>query len=1064
MKIVLFVIIAFFAGLIALSFVTKCYEPGEGVMISNLEVIVPVHIKGMDENDPSTLWVDSKEKIVNGKISKGQDFIISTILGSIDLCYEDTETKVVVPASLCKDLTVPQYPSSGFEGDYSPSIICANHGEELSSEGFYVDTDIIVNPNDQITFEIIPKTLEIKDCDDSHISIYPDGPLRNSDGTQILDYQNKPIEIDRRHLCFNGKTIKFNESEESIQLGPYYNTSHEIIVDSSLSPYGNKVYLHPKDQLNQSFLNNNPASRIPWLQAKSLDLRSALNPSSEIIKYIHENPGACAEPLDDFLKQFSSYSVNEECGNICTKNTNLENSQHCVHTLRYKYQYIIQANNEIQITDTPTTETLRDKTSFKSINPQYSNKYEISTLVAKISENKSQYNDDNVYNDDTKFDSIGLQCWPGNNKGMCITQSLNNDNYSIVANTPYIVDKNIPPKSKLMLAIAGVNGNYHNHVGGYYVKIKKQCKHTNASKLYMYVGDNPSSIAPGDPGSYHLELKSFTNQNNITSFEPILDSAVGEFDKDNLHGKLFFGIQGAASSETVKSIEKGKVYSDIENGYKVTIPKQIWKPYISEIFVKTRNLLISIIYGEQFIINNDGKYNFNTDEITDLTNLESYYVKKGAVQMILSALFDNGFGNLISVMLVLYIIFSTLGFLIGTTKVSSYEIFFRIVKFSVISAMLTKKGWLFLSSLIFETFIVFPHNMSLLFSNNLDASNDFSFLDSTLGVFLASETWLRIASMVPSGILGTIFAILMIWSITQFILATAGAILFYLSGVLITAFLMSLSPIFILTLLFEKTKTLFQSWLKLMISFGLGPVLLFAGIAMLYQVSMYSFYKVLGYGACVQCWWFVPVESFPNGGFCMINILMPSSYSHSSDIDSQVLYTYQSIGTDSQSFMGMPFTLSDIIVLLVSSSVMANMVKMSESILLAITSSMSSGSYMSSSQISAIKDALGLDSQNIKKAQSFNPQDKIKVDIKDSNRDYGAQSNKKEETKDDEKAQDINNSNEEDNVTRVAEDQPDNHQDDIDTQTQTSSSENQQSNENNSQNNSENNTENDNRQ
>ncbi len=83
---------------------------------------------------------------------------------------------------------------------------------------------------------------------------------------------------------------------------------------------------------------------------------------------------------------------------------------------------------------------------------------------------------------------------------------------------------------------------------------------------------------------------------------------------------------------------------------------------------------------------------------------------------------------------------------------------------------------------------------------------------------------------------GPLMALGLIWGFVQFAKMLFGAIVTYTTSIIGLTFLFGFAPIFILCLLFHRTRTIFMGWLSQIISFSIKPVLLFAFLSFFCQL------------------------------------------------------------------------------------------------------------------------------------------------------------------------------------------------------------------------------------
>lgn len=83
---------------------------------------------------------------------------------------------------------------------------------------------------------------------------------------------------------------------------------------------------------------------------------------------------------------------------------------------------------------------------------------------------------------------------------------------------------------------------------------------------------------------------------------------------------------------------------------------------------------------------------------------------------------------------------------------------------------------------------------------------------------------------------GPIMALALVWGFVQFGKMLFGAVVTYTTSIIGLTFLFGFAPIFILCLLFQRTRTIFMGWLSQIIAFSIKPVLLFAFLSFFCQM------------------------------------------------------------------------------------------------------------------------------------------------------------------------------------------------------------------------------------
>ncbi|TAE32402.1 MAG: hypothetical protein EAY65_06895 [Alphaproteobacteria bacterium] len=120
-----------------------------------------------------------------------------------------------------------------------------------------------------------------------------------------------------------------------------------------------------------------------------------------------------------------------------------------------------------------------------------------------------------------------------------------------------------------------------------------------------------------------------------------------------------------------------------------------------------------------------------------------------------------------------------------------------------------------------------------------DVTTAFSVLDSTVKIVFSPRMLVTIFGVMQAGPFGPIVAAALAWSVFSLFLAVLRALQVYCVALVIKAVLYGMTPVFLPMMLFERTKSMFTSWLGQLVNFTLQPVLLFAFISF-FATMVYS--------------------------------------------------------------------------------------------------------------------------------------------------------------------------------------------------------------------------------
>lgn len=279
--------------------------------------------------------------------------------------------------------------------------------------------------------------------------------------------------------------------------------------------------------------------------------------------------------------------------------------------------------------------------------------------------------------------------------------------------------------------------------------------------------------------------------------------------------------------------------------------------------------------------NNVGKFTINirtveTDEaITHLkdTLFEKfdYVLNEGFQEKFYNNLIGTDkYQNLLTILMLLYVTFTGIGFVMGITNINQHDLLMRIIKIGLIYTLLLPGSWEFFSYLI----IFFEHGaeeLGIMLAGSFIGEDDentvghiYSLLDELVYVFFQPEIHQKISAVFFSPILvGIVLFFFIYYAIFLMLYAVAKSIIIYLVIKIIFAILFMVAPIFIVFSLFERTKQVFEQWLNMVISYSVQLIFLFLCIAFFSYLILNVFYDIFYYGICWKPVWIIKIGSLP---------------------------------------------------------------------------------------------------------------------------------------------------------------------------------------------------------
>ncbi|WP_265036959.1 TrbL/VirB6 family protein [Wolbachia endosymbiont (group A) of Anomoia purmunda] len=968
-----------------------CVEPGLQSRNTSVNVGVPVH------KADKIHWVDS------GQVISKDDKIKFTLDGSVNFCplKEDKNPReVLVPAVFCTDGSEPNYSKAANINDvpnnYGIDEKGVNENELCDGKGFgsnrrYVDTRIKVNPGDRLSFSLVPREMTI-DYDN------PEGK-----GISFDDNCYRAVENDRKETVYKKATASAvhqggeffcdgkDGTKNKIQFLPLDKTKakeSKVLVGNGYTPYDNKVHF------NQYHIKDNKL----WMHGSLLDLRRTKIGLKELCdgKDCDFNKVRKHDPtkigLDqlckgkncdlDEIKKYSPYELNCYYQNICYNKEGIWNAtfpeeKNCVSSIRYKkydkgntcdmYSHLKEVEDKLKKIE----KNKGDPKQINIIDFTSNTEEDISwaeALVAKISDPGDASISEGKRND-MKGDAKGIQCLPKrggagkekNDKLVCSKISDNFEDFSLKLNHDYTIDeKDVAPGSNVMLAIADY-GNYGANRGGYHVKVTRSCEYINGEKLYVYLGDNPPKDLHGvGTDDFKVVGERVDGKGKYT----ILDVISGEHFQNGESKKIYFGIDVSNVEKDDITEKNGKYYEN--NKYSVTL------------FVKRKiNDFISSTIDKIFGFATGGFKNSVSD------SYERY--RKGLLQGVRA-------------LLTLYVIFTVIGYMLGTIQLSKFDFIVRMFKIAFIAFAFSDRSWELFGTTLSRLFVDGSTYLVDSFSGYIgEGGRKFAFLDLTAGVLFTTETWLKFLSLMLSGPFGFIAFLAILYATFAFLKCIISATLKYVISTVLVAFLLSLTPLFIVFILFQQTKSLFDNWIKTLAHVAVQPVILFSSLSLLNQLMYSVLYNLTNFSACYQC---LISVNFLSYDLCLMKSILPLGYSPGTNVD-VALSTGERAGGH---FAALPIDLVQAFMYLIIAGAMEAFVSISETMAQALFSSgfgvAASVGQVAKSASQAMLSTVGLDKDTQDMIQSIKQKmskDRGKIDARLP--DTPNQLNKKEDSK-----------------------------------------------------------------
>jgi type IV secretion system protein VirB6 len=274
-----------------------------------------------------------------------------------------------------------------------------------------------------------------------------------------------------------------------------------------------------------------------------------------------------------------------------------------------------------------------------------------------------------------------------------------------------------------------------------------------------------------------------------------------------------------------------------------------------ELFFKILDNYYDDNSGQYRVSIKSGLVQMSNDPVAYVTKLVKEFLfgasgdNYGLIRNIFLSIVKNpGYQFAVSALLTLYVMFSALQYLSGNLKLSNAELIIRVCKIAIISVLLgSEKSWTFFNDYLFAYFI---GGVEQILSILTEAGSTGTGSPSILGLMMAQQTLAKLISILFVDPLGWLYIILFLFALYFIILIFFKAAVIYLSALMSIGLIIIMGPIFLCFMLFEVTRSLFDNWLKQLISYAVQPIILFTGMIFISILIRDEIYGSLGFRVC----------------------------------------------------------------------------------------------------------------------------------------------------------------------------------------------------------------------
>ena len=398
----------------------------------------------------------------------------------------------------------------------------------------------------------------------------------------------------------------------------------------------------------------------------------------------------------------------------------------------------------------------------------------------------------------------------------------NSNDYKIIKHEIYN-DSNV---GYLQYRLGRTNNDHANNTGGYVLNIKQ-------TKCRRFNGNGMNDVIEGRGVVQYVIAGYGEDPNTMTN--PTIES-------------IFVDVDGQGSI-TAPSDKEGYLWMKIRNAPQ-DYPDSLGQYNVSFFVDMAHGGFFNDVLNPLF----EGlKTKIKDASLTVFKNMTCYQGIGGAGNC-------TNFFNYIKGLLILYIMFYGMMFLLGMVQISQTDLVTRVVKIALVAGLMNNQTFEFFSQYVFDFVTGFSDsiiaNMSgyKLATGTAATSNPFMFMDEVFTKFFLSATFAaQIMALLSMGINGILYFIIIFVCIGMIMVVGFRAIAVYLMAYLAIAVLIGIAPLFLTFILFERTKYLFENWVKFTFRYMMEPTIMLAGIIILMQLFTIYLDYVIGYSVCWKC-------------------------------------------------------------------------------------------------------------------------------------------------------------------------------------------------------------------
>lgn len=203
------------------------------------------------------------------------------------------------------------------------------------------------------------------------------------------------------------------------------------------------------------------------------------------------------------------------------------------------------------------------------------------------------------------------------------------------------------------------------------------------------------------------------------------------------------------------------------------------------------------------------------------------------------------FRNIVNAALVLYVIIYGISFVSGIVMVTQKDAIIRVLKIGAVLALIGNESASLFSPLSSAFQNGLPYLVSIAGGGDGQPSDLFAFADVTMTYLTSAGVWVRILVFMLMFPIGWFLWTILCYAVISYAIVIIEAFIAYLVAITGIALFIALAPLFIILILFNLTRPIFNHWIKLLAGFVIQPVLLFSCIGVVNTLVLTALNNIL---------------------------------------------------------------------------------------------------------------------------------------------------------------------------------------------------------------------------